>query len=228
MASVVDVEGVRETRAEQVERLRVKIAEMSGKSGAARSVTTGVARSVPTRKRLLDSVDSRSDRLPVRLPPGTVAVLSGARSLALRLVAEATAGGGHAAIVGQPEMGLLAAVQMGADLERLVVIPDPGPDPVEVAAVLMDGLDLVALGLGGRRVTAGRARAVTARARQRECTLVVSGGDWPGAAARLDARVSGYQVLGAGGADPRSGYGRIGRVRVETRTGGRLARAVGG
>ena len=56
---------------------------------------------------------------------------------------------------------------MGADLSRLAVIPDPGADPVEVAAVLMDGMDLVVLGLGGRSVPPTRARAVTARAGRR-------------------------------------------------------------
>lgn len=225
MVLVMGVESVGDNRSEQVERLRLKIAEMSGGSGVLRHPTSPSVHPASIEKSLLDS---RPDRPPMRLPRGTVAVLSGARSLTLRMVAEVTAAGGHAAIVGQPEMGLLAAVRMGADLERLAVIPDPGPDPVEVAAVLMDGLDLVALGLGGRRVAAGRVRAVTARARQRECTLLVSGGDWPGAAARLDARVSGYEVLGAGPGDPRPGCGRIGRVRVDTRARGRLARAVGG
>lgn len=104
---------------------------------------------------------------PVSLPPGTVGVLSGARSLLLSMVASVTAAGGNAAIVGQPDIGLLAAVEMGADLSRLAVIPDPGTDPVEVAAVLIDGMDLVVLGLGGRRVTRARARAVVARARQK-------------------------------------------------------------
>lgn len=228
MTVAVGVDNDRDSRAEQVERLRLKIAEMSGGPSVVRHPAASSPRSSSTGKPLPEPVDLPSDQLPVRLPRGSVAVLSGARSLTLRLVAEVTAAGGHAAIVGQPEMGLLAAVQMGADLDRLAVIPDPGPDPVEVAAVLMDGLDLVALGLGGRRVPAGRARAVTARARQRECTLLVSGGDWPGAAARLDARVSGYEVFGAAGGGPRPGCGRIGRVRVDTRVHGRLARAVGG
>ena len=108
-------------------------------------------------------------------------------------MAAVTAAGGHAAIVGQPDVGLLAAVEMGADLSRLAVIPDPGADPVEVAAVLMDGLDLVVLGLGGRSVPPTRARAVTARARQKGCTLLVTDGDWHGASARLEARVCGYR-----------------------------------
>ena len=77
-----------------------------------------------------------AESLPVQLPRGTVAVLSGARSLLLGMVAAVTAAGGNVAIVGQPDIGLLAAAEMGADLSRLAVIPDPGTDPVEVAAVL--------------------------------------------------------------------------------------------
>ena len=113
--------------------------------------------------------------LPAGLPSGAVAVASGALSLPVSMAAAVTAGGGHVAVVGLPDFGLLAAAEMGADLSRLAVIPDPGTDPVEVAAVLMDGMDLVVLGLAGRSRTATRARAVVARARQQGCTLVVSG-----------------------------------------------------
>ncbi len=120
---------------------------------------------------------------PVSLPPGTVGVLSGARSLLLSMVASVTAAGGNAAIVGQPDIGLLAAVEMGADLSRLAVIPDPGTDPVEVAAVLIDGMDLVVLGLGGRRVTRARARAVVARAPSKRLHPAGHDGDWQ----RVDA-----------------------------------------
>ena len=166
-------------------------------------------------------------------------MFSGARSLPLSMVAAVTAAGGHAAIVGQPDVGLLAAVEMGADLSRLAVIPNPGTDPVEVAAVLMDGMDLVVLGLGGRSVPATRARAVVARARQKGCTLLVTDGDWQGASARLEARVCGYDVTGAGwgrrplaGDDtPSPGCGRISRVRLAMRARGRpfgSVRAVGG
>ena len=159
-----------------------------------------------------------------------MAVLSGARSLSLSMVAAVTAAGGHAAIVGQPDVGLLAAVEMGADLSRLAVIPEPGADPVEVAAVLMDGMDLVVLGLAGRSVPATRARAVVARARQKGCTLLVTGGDWHGASARLEARVSGYEVTGGSDGRPTSGCGRISRVRLDMRARGRnfgSVRAVG-
>ena len=144
-------------------------------------------------------------------PPHAVAawrgcVVAGARSLPLSMVAAVTAKGGHAAIVGQPDVGLLAAVEMGADLSRIAVVPEPGGDPVEVAAVLMDGMDLVVLGLGGRTVPATRARAVVARARQKGCTLLVTDGEYQGASARLEATVCGYEITGQG----RPGFGRRG------------------
>lgn len=185
----------------------------------------------PDSESLLELPEILAGGLSGVLPRGVVAVLTGARSLPLSMVAAVTAAGGHAAIVGQPRAGLLAAAEMGADLSRVAVIPDPGADPVEVAAVLLDGLDLVVLDLGGRSVPGTRARAVTARARQKACTLLITGGDWPGAQARLDATVSSYEVTGAGGAGPVPGCGRIGRVRLVTRAHGRipgLARAVGG
>jgi hypothetical protein len=185
-----------ENRAERLKLLRQKMVAMSG--GHARS----------------------DDLLPEStgqelLPRGTVAVLSGARSLLLSMVASVTAAGGNAAIVGQPDIGLLAAVEMGADLSRLAVIPDPGTDPVEVAAVLIDGMDLVVLGLGGRRVPWSRTRAVVARARHKGCTLLVTDGDWQGAPARLQARVCSYEITPAHRGAPTPGFGRISGVRLQ-------------
>jgi hypothetical protein len=213
------------TRAEQVEHLRRKIAAVSSKVGGGRSGAALSTEPLPDSETLLPMPETLSEL--AQLPRGTVAVVAGARSLSLSMVAAVTAEGGHAAIVGQPDVGLMAAVEMGADLSRLAVVPEPGADPVEVAAVLMDGMDLVVLGLGGRSVPATRARAVVARARQKGCTLLVTGGDWQGASARLEATVCGYEITGQG----RPGFGRISRVRLATRARGRpfgSARAMGG
>lgn len=234
MTVAADVIRDRFTRAEQVEHLRRKIAGMSaktsghaGRHGPPAPPTETV---LPTSEALLPLPESLAGEFSRALPRGSVAVLSGARSLMLQMVAATTAEGGHAAIVGQPDVGLLAAVEMGADLSRVAVVPDPGADPVEVAAVLMDGMDLVVLGLRERSVPPTRARAVTARARQKGCTLLVTGADWPGASTRLDARIRGYEVTGAGPGDPIPGCGRISRVRLDARARGRYVtgvRAVG-
>jgi hypothetical protein len=217
----MSLEQRRHDRAEQVEHLRRKIAAVSGKVGNGRRGPAPSMDPLPDSESLLPLPESLAELLLTPLPRGTVAVLSGARSLPLSMVAAVTAEGGHAAIVGQPDVGLLAAVEMGADLSRIAVIPEPGADPVEVAAVLMDGMDLVVLGLGGRSVPAGRARAVVARARQKGCTLLVTGGDWQGASTRLEARVCGYEVTGAGAGAPTPGCGRISRVRLAMRARGR-------
>ncbi|MGY4653376.1 hypothetical protein [Mycobacterium sp. URHB0021] len=237
MTAAVTLGQRRFNHAEQVEHLRQKIAAVSGKVGDGHRGRDPSADLLPASESLLPMPEvspgwyPQAESLPTSLPRGTVAVLSGARSLPLSMVAAVTAEGGHAAIVGQPDVGLLAAVEMGADLSRIALIPEPGADPVEVAAVLMDGMDLVVLGLGGRSVPATRARAVVARARQRGCTLLVTNGDWQGASARLEARVCGYEVTGAGDSAPVPGCGRISRVRLTMRARGRsfgAARAVGG
>jgi hypothetical protein len=200
-------------RAQQLESLRRQIAVLSGKSPEA--VVTRSDDLLPESESQLPVPPWLAEALPVQLPRGTVAVLSGARSLLLSMVAAVTAAGGNVAIVGQPDIGLLAAVEMGADLSRLAVIPDPGTDPVEVAGVLIDGMDLVVLGLGGRRVPLSRARAVVARARNKGCTLLVTDGDWQGAPTRLEARVCGYDITAGIRGNPVCGFGRISGVRLQ-------------
>jgi hypothetical protein len=210
-------------RAEQLKQLRRQMAAVSGKVGSSRRghvrTPTAVDDLFPGSEARLPVPQLLAEVLPDALPRGSVAVLSGARSLPVSMVAAVTAAGGNAAIVGQSDIGLLAAVEMGADLSRLAVIPDPGTDPVEVAAVLMDGMDLIVLALGGRSVPMTRARAVVARAQQKGCTLLVTDGDWQGASIRLKARVCGYETT----ADT-PGFGRISKVRLEVCAEGRAIR----
>ena len=223
MTTMLAPEQPHRDRAEQLQQLRRKMAAVSGKVGSPRR--GHVHEHAPADDLLPDSAarlpvpQLLADVLPNALPRGTVAVLSGARSLPLSMAATVTAAGGNVAIVGQPDAGLLAAVEMGADLSRLAVIPDPGTDPVEVAAVLMDGMDLIVLALGGRSVPLTRARAVVARAHQKGCTLLVTDGDWQGASIRLKARVCGYETT-----SDEPGFGRISKVRLEVCAAGRAIR----
>ncbi|HEX5144781.1 MAG TPA: hypothetical protein VFW21_13015 [Mycobacterium sp.] len=213
MTSALALEQSLESRSELLKQLRKQMAAVPSRVGSSRRGQLPADIALPVGESLLPIPDLVADLLPAGLPKGAVGVVTGARSLSLSMAAAVTAAGGFVAIVGQPDAGLLAAAEMGADLDRLAVIPDPGADPVEVAAVLMDGMDLVVLGLRGRAVPPSRARAVTARARHKGCTLLIADGDWPGAAVRLDARVCGYEMAG----DRRPGFGRISQVRLSTR-----------
>ncbi len=214
MTAALTLEQPPKNRAELLKQLRNQMAAVPSKVGAGRQGQNSVEDVIPDSESLLPVPDLLIDLLPSGLPKGAVGVLTGARSLALSLAAAVTSAGGFVAIVGQPDAGLLAAAEMGADLDRLAVIQDPGADPVEVAAVLMDGMDLVVLGLRGRTVPPTRARAVTARARHKGCTLLIADGDWPGATVRLDARVCGYELSGSPGQGRITGVRHSARVRA--------------
>ncbi|MDO3647198.1 hypothetical protein [Nocardia mangyaensis] len=179
-----------------LDELRRRMASIPGRG---ESVSGRIPREQQFRRDMLPVPAPLVELLPDGgLPKGAVIAYSGAHSLLTGLLAEVTAHGGHAAVIGLPRLGLLAAAEMGAQLSRLAVIADPGPDPAEVAAVLLDGLDLVVLGLGGLAVPPARCRVLAARARNRGATLVVAGGEWTNPSLRLDSRVTGYRGLGPG------------------------------
>jgi hypothetical protein len=128
--------------------------------------------------------------------------------LTLALLAEASAAGAWCALVGLPEVGLVAAQEAGLELARLALVPDPGPDLVAVTAALLDGLDLVVLA-GGQRLPAGARQRLTARARKAGSVLLPVG-PWPGADVRLGVQEGRWQGLEGAGA----GRLRCRQVRV--------------
>ncbi|AWG66962.1 hypothetical protein [Mycobacteroides abscessus] len=222
MTAVAAADEALVNRADQLQKLRQQMAAISGKVGGGRSAAGHFPEALPDAQSLLPGSDALARSIGHVLRRGTVAVAGGARSLPLEVVASVTAAGGYAAIVGMPEVSVLAAVERGADLSRLALIPRPGLSAVEVASVLMDGMDLVVLGLGGRQVTSTSARAIVARAHSNGCTLLAVGGDWEGASVRLQAQITGYDGVSA------CGLGRIRGVRTAVRVRGRGGREVCG
>lgn len=152
----------------------------------------------------------------------TVAVTgtAGATSLVLALLAEASAGGAWAGVIGRPDLGLVAAAEAGVALERLALVPYPGADLVAVTAALLDGLDLVVV---AGRVLHGSDRArLAARARQRGAVLLPLG-PWPGADVELTCEQGRWRGVGAGSGD----VGRLRTRRVCVRLRGRGAAPAG-
>lgn len=150
---------------------------------------------------------------------GASLVVTGSTSLLLALVARASQEGSWTAVVGLPAVGLLAAQQAGVVLDRLALVPRPGPDAPTVLAALLDGVDLVVVGDDAALVDSDR-RRLTARARERG-TVLLSTTSWPGAHVVLTAEPVEWTGLG-------TGHGHLHRHRLAVTRGGRGSAGRGG
>jgi membrane protein implicated in regulation of membrane protease activity len=127
---------------------------------------------------------------------GTTAAVVGSTSLALALVAGPSAAGSWTAAVGLPSLGVVAAAEVGVDLERLALVPAPGDQWATVTAALLDAVDVV-LVRPSRRVRQADARRLVARARERGAVLVPLSA-WDGADVQLSIGAATWRGLGRG------------------------------
>ncbi|NBH04798.1 hypothetical protein GTY80_16285, partial [Amycolatopsis sp. SID8362] len=127
--------------------------------------------------------------------------------------------GSWAAVTGLPELGLAAAAELGVDLERVALVPNPGAESVAVVSALVDGFDLVVLGrsLAGS-VRPQLARRLAGRVRNRGSVLLAAG-SWPDA--DLELSVSGRRWHGLG----EDGHGHLRYREVLATSRGRGAAA---
>jgi hypothetical protein len=116
---------------------------------------------------------------------GDSVVRPAATSLLLSLLAEASKAGSWCAVVGVPTLGAGAAAELGVALDRLALVPNPGPDWPTVVAALLDGFDIVVASVPETMAPAIASR-LAARARQRGAVLMPYG-PWPAVDLTLDA-----------------------------------------
>lgn len=152
----------------------------------------------------------------VSVDTGRAAPAGGGTSLMLALLAAASRSGSWCAVVGVPMLGALAAAESGIALERLALVPHPGPDWPTVVAALIDGVDVVVTAVPGA-VSASIVSRLAARARQRGSVLVPFG-EWSGADVTLRVGDGRWEGLG-------SGRGRLRRREVTVTARGRGAAA---
>ena len=146
---------------------------------------------------------------------GSVVAVERPGLLCLMLAAGASAAGSWCAVVGMPQLGVLAAVDAGVDVNRLLLVPDPGPRWPQVAAALLEGCELVLL-RPPARPSAQVARRLAAHARRGGGALVVVGGVAAFEGANLWLRAACPQWIGIG-----TGHGRLRGRRVQVVAGGR-------
>ena len=178
-----------------LEQLRERVAAMQQRSASER---------VPTLPGLTDLVSLHAG--------ATYAVDSA--SLALALAAGASRAGEWVGFAGCSDFGAEAAAELGIELSRTVLVPDPGEHWVEVTAALVDVLRVVVL-RPPATVDARTAGILDSRLRTRSAVLVVHG-DWPRVAARLATEESTWSGLCSG-----DGHLEERRARVAVHRGAR-------
>lgn len=195
---------------------------------------TPVLEVVADLQRRVDRLQGRPEGEPLPTHPGLSGLLEvrpggvygvDTASLALLMLAGPSAQGSWCGIVGVRDLGVEAAVGMGVDPARTIVVPDPGDAWLEVTAALADVLAMVvvrppsqgeaAANGPGRRspVTARDASRLAARLRTRGSVLV-PWGEWP----RCDARLSLGDVRW-GGVEQGHGHLRSRQATVSVRRG---------
>jgi hypothetical protein len=141
----------------------------------------------------------------------------GATSLALALLAKATTDGMWCSVVGPLDLGMVAAVELGVDLERLVVVAAPRARVATAIGALVEGCDVVLLRLPLAMSRTEMLR-LGARARQRRVLVVLLADPRSRAVAWPEAPDITVQVRSSLFYGIESGGGRIAgrRVGIET------------
>ena len=96
---------------------------------------------------------ARDEQLPVLegladlFPGGALrrgsTVVVNSPSLALAVLAASSQAGSWSAVVGQPDLGLVAAAELGVVLDRLALVPWPGSQWATAVSALLDAVDVV-------------------------------------------------------------------------------------
>lgn len=167
------------------------------------------------------------------LPRRAVTHMSDCPALVVEMLLATTEAGGHAGVVGWPELSYAALPP--ESLDRVIVVPDPGADPLGIAAVLVEGLDLVVYrNPVPLELTPVRARPLLGKLRTGRAALMLVGATVPSPALTVTGTVEQFRGIGKGtgritgldirvraqskGAHPMSGTVTVGAAATPTST----------
>lgn len=195
------------TRAEQIAELRSRMAALGGEPDAPVSAPAQV---LPVGEELRTLLPGGG------LPRGAVSHVSDTPALVVEMIKQVAAAGGFCGVVGWGQLSYAGVPP--EHLERVVAVPEPGIDPLGVAGVLAEGLDLVVVYTPQRlELSPVRARPLLARLRQGRAALVAVGTRVPSPALEVVGEVAGVHGVG-------HGSGRITGIDIRVRAQAKGAR----
>ena len=168
--------------AEDVQRLRAQLERVQGRRMDAP---------------VLPAHPALAGLLPGRgLRPGSAYSLGPSLTLLFALLAPPSQAGSWCGVVGMPEFGAEAAARVGVELDRTVLIPDPGSRWLAVTATIAEVLPVVAV-RPPSRARDGDVTRLAARLRERGAVLLVQG-TWPQTEAMIDVSDPEWTGVGDG------------------------------
>jgi hypothetical protein len=140
-------------------------------------------------------------------------------TLAMALLAGPSATGAWCSVIGIPDFSIEAAQGFGINLERLILVPDPGSQWLTVTAALVDVVSIV-LTRAPEHLAPTEGARLKARLRQRGAALITLG-PWQQSDSTLGVAESAWEGLGSG-----TGHLRTRRMKITaTQPSGRLRHA---
>lgn len=133
-----------------------------------------------------------------------VSVFNECSPLVMHVLVHAARQGSSIGVVGWPDLCFAEMSEYSEAFRHVVCVPDPGIEPLSVAATLGEGLDLVCCYLPQTEVTVSRARPLLAKLRRGTASVILVGAHIAGAAARVRGTVLGFHGVGQG----------VGRIRT--------------
>jgi hypothetical protein len=166
-------------------------------------------------KGILPVLPALAELLPAGgLVRGSVVLVDRPGLLCLALVAAASAAGAWCGVAGIPDLGVAAAVGLGAEPARLMLVAHPGPGWPQVVASMLEACEVVVVQPPTRPSAQIRRRLEGVL--RRGGGVLVAAGEWEGAPVRL--RVARRSWAGIG-----DGYGSLRACRAEVVAAGRGA-----
>ncbi|MFC3300849.1 hypothetical protein FJV46_05540 [Arthrobacter agilis] len=199
----------------------------AGRSGApAADLTRGLQARINSMQaarldsRLLPTVPALARILPGGgIQSGGSYAVRNSATLAMALLAGPSATGAWCSVIGMPDFSVEAAQGLGINLERLILVPDPGSQWLTVTAALVDVVSIVLTRAPEHLAPTEWAR-LKARLRQRGAALITLGA-WKQSDSTLGVAESAWEGLGSG-----TGHLRARRMKITaTQPSGRLRHA---
>lgn len=192
---------------------RRRLDDVLASKGLAGQITTA------TKPSSLEPVLPVDERLAGLLPVGGlrrggIVQVASSNAILLTLIARYSSEGGWSAVLGMPELGLLAAAEAGVNLERLLLVT-VAPDTWDIAtATMIDGVELVVVAPPVARVPPRIASKILGKARDSDAAIITVGkASWPRVDATLSPGKSVWHGIG-------QGHGRLRWRELEVRATG--------